>query len=83
MNPMGIKIYPSESSKYLVTSFVNLELIFRDCPFSKNKERIPKFMQTGNTDCIYKNDLDKACFDMIRLMVNTKICPKEQNQIKC
>ena len=21
-----------------------------------------KFMQTGNTDFIYKNDLDKACF---------------------
>ena len=31
-------------------------------PFTKNKERIEKFMQTGNTDYIYKNDLDKACF---------------------
>ena len=31
-------------------------------PFSKNKERNQKFMQTGNTDSIYKNDLDKACF---------------------
>ena len=31
-------------------------------PFTKNKERIEKFMQTGNTDFIYKNDLDKACF---------------------
>ena len=31
-------------------------------PFTKNKERIQKFMQTGNTDYIYKNDLDKACF---------------------
>ena len=31
-------------------------------PFSKNKERIEKFMQTGNTDFSYKNDLDKACF---------------------
>ena len=30
--------------------------------FTKNKERIEKFMQTGNTDFIYKNDLDKACF---------------------
>ena len=31
-------------------------------PFTKNKERIEKFMQTGNTDFIYKNKLDKACF---------------------
>ena len=31
-------------------------------PFTKNKERIEKFMQTGNTDLIYKNKLDKACF---------------------
>ena len=31
-------------------------------PFTKNKERIEKFMQTGNTDFIYKSQLDKACF---------------------
>ena len=31
-------------------------------PFTKNKERIEKFMQTGNTDFTYKNELDKACF---------------------
>ena len=31
-------------------------------PFTKNKERIENFMQTGNTDFIYKNELDKACF---------------------
>ena len=30
--------------------------------FTKNKERIEKFMQTGNTNCVYKNELDKACF---------------------
>ena len=30
--------------------------------FTKNKERIEKFMQTGNTDFIYKNELDKSCF---------------------
>ena len=28
--------------------------------FTKNKKRIEKFMQTGNTNYIYKNDLDKA-----------------------
>ena len=31
-------------------------------PFTKNKERIEKFMQTGNSDFIYKNELHKACF---------------------
>ena len=31
-------------------------------PFTKSKERIEKFMQTGNTDFTYKNELDKACF---------------------
>ena len=31
-------------------------------PFTKNKERIEKFMQTGNTDFIYKNELHKTCF---------------------
>ena len=31
-------------------------------PFTKNKKRIKKFIQTGNTNFIYKNELDKACF---------------------
>ena len=31
-------------------------------PFTKNKKRIEKFMQTGNADFISRNELDKACF---------------------
>ena len=31
-------------------------------PFISNKERIEKFKQTGNTDFIYRNELDNACF---------------------
>ena len=31
-------------------------------PFTKNKQRIQKFMQMGDTNYIYKNELDKACF---------------------
>ena len=31
-------------------------------PFTENKERIEKFMQTGNTNFICRNDLGKACF---------------------
>ena len=32
-------------------------------PFARNKERIENFMETENTDFIYKNKLDKACFE--------------------
>ena len=31
-------------------------------PFSKNKERIQKFKETKDTKYIYRNELDKACF---------------------
>ena len=31
-------------------------------PFTKYKERIEKFEETGNTSYIYKNELVKACF---------------------
>ena len=31
-------------------------------PFTKNKERIQKFKEAGGTSYIYKNELDKACF---------------------
>ena len=30
-------------------------------------------MQTRNTDFIYRNELDKDCFNMIWLMANQKI----------
>ena len=31
-------------------------------PFTKSKERIQKFKETGDMIYIYKNELDKACF---------------------
>ena len=31
-------------------------------PFTKNKERIQKFKEMGDKNYIYKNKLDKACF---------------------
>ena len=33
-------------------------------PFTRNKERIEKFIQTGNTDFIYRNELDKTCLQI-------------------
>ena len=41
-------------------------------PFSKNKERIEKFMQTGNTNFI-KMNLIKLVFNTIWLMAKQKI----------
>ena len=31
-------------------------------PFTKNKERIQKFKETGDSRYIYQNKLDKVCF---------------------
>ena len=31
-------------------------------PLNKHKQRIQKFMETGDTNYIYKNELNKACF---------------------
>ena len=31
-------------------------------PFARNKERIQKCKETGNSQYIYQNKLDKACF---------------------
>ena len=30
--------------------------------FTKNKEKIQKFKETGGTKYIYRNELDKVCF---------------------
>ena len=51
-------------------------------PFTKNKERIEKFMQTGNTNFIYKNELDRACFQHDMAYGKTKDLVKKLNQTK-
>ena len=39
------------------------QFIYSACgPFTKHKQRIQKFKETGDTNYIYKNELDKACF---------------------
>ena len=50
--------------------------------FTKNKERSEKFMQTRNANFIYKDKLNKACFNMIWLMLIQEIHQKELNQTK-
>ena len=39
------------------------QFVYSACgPFTRHKERIKKFKQTGDTRYIYRNELDKACF---------------------
>ena len=39
------------------------QFIYSACGlFTRHKERIKKFKQTGDTRYIYRNDLDKTCF---------------------
>ena len=45
-------------------------------PFTKNKERIEKFVQTGNTSFIYKYELDKACFQHDMAYSKSKVLAK-------
>ena len=42
-------------------------------PFTKNKERIPKFKEAGDTSYICKNQFDKACFQHDMVMEILKI----------
>ena len=39
------------------------QFVYSACgPFTRQKERIRKFKQTGDTHYVYRNELDKACF---------------------
>ena len=41
------------------------QFVYSACgPLTRHKERIKKFKQTGDTGYIYRNDLDKACFQL-------------------
>ena len=51
-------------------------------PFTKNKERIQKFKETGDTKHIYQNDLDKACFQYDMAYPGFKYLVKKFRMIK-
>ena len=73
---VGDKFMPEMHSK-------QLGFTYSACgPFSKNKERVKKIMQTGNTDYIFENDLDKACFLHDMAYDEFKYLAKTHNQIK-
>ena len=58
-------------------------------PFTKNKERIKKFKETGESRYIYQNELDKTCFqhdlaygdfkDLHRRTIDDKVLRDKQN----
>ena len=50
--------------------------------FTKNKQRIHKFMQTGNKIIFIRMILIKLVFNMIWLMANINIWLKKQNKTK-
>ena len=52
----GDRFMPEMHIKQLVFTYSACGL------FTKNKERIQKLKETGDTSYIYKNELDKACF---------------------
>ena len=45
-------------------------------PFTKNKERIQEFKEAGDTSYIYKNELDKACFQHVMSYGDFKDLPR-------
>ena len=51
-------------------------------PFTKNKEGIQKFKETGGSICIYQNKLDKASFQHDMALKTLKIYIEEQLMIK-
>ena len=49
-------------------------LTYSTCgPFTRNQERIEKFMETENTNFIYRNELDQACFSHDLVLASQKI----------
>ena len=51
-------------------------------PFTRNRERIEKFMQTSNTDFIYRNELDKVCFQHEMAYGKSKVLAKRTQSDK-
>ena len=78
-------------NKFLLTSdkfmpkmhLRQLQFTYSACgPFTKNKKRVQKFKATGDPDYIYKNELDKACFQHDMTYGDFKDLAKEQLQTK-
>ena len=59
------------------------QFVYSACgPFTKNKKRIQKLKQTGDTSYIYKNELDKAYFQHDMAYGDFKDLAKKLQQMK-
>ena len=59
----GDKFMPEMHLRQPARGTLHAGFTYSECePFTKNKERIQRFKETGDTSYIYKNELDKACF---------------------
>ena len=69
-------------NKFLLAGMSEMRLkqpgfTYRACgTVTKNNGRMEKFMQTENTNFIYKNELDKACFQHDRAYGKSKYLAK-------
>ena len=50
--------------------------------FTRNKERVQQFMRTGDTNYIYKSELDKACFQYDMAYGDFKVISKYNKGIR-
>ena len=59
-----INIFLLASDKFMPEMHLRQpQFVYSACgPFTRHKERIKKFKQTGDTRYIYRSELDKACF---------------------
>ena len=59
------------------------QFVYSACgPVTKNKERIQKFKETGDTSYTYKNELDKVCFQHDMAYGDFKDLPKRTSADK-
>ena len=53
---VGYKVMPE-------MTFRQSRFTYSSCgPFTKNKQKLQKFKETGDSRYIYQNELDKACY---------------------
>ena len=63
MNNVIIKFLLAGDQLMLEMHLRQPRFVYSACgPFTRHKERIKKFKQTSDTRYIYRNELDKACF---------------------
>ena len=63
MNTVNYKFLLAGDKFMLQTHLIQPQLTYSACGlFTKHEQRIQKFKETGDTNYIYMNELDKACF---------------------